>query len=167
MARQLTDRQRKFCENLNRGMSAAEAARKAGYSEEYAARQAHQLMDKSPSVREYLGALRAESQDESIADGTERRRVLTQILQGKLEAPYVAGFNLVDGKPDHGARIKAAELLAKMDGDLAPIKLDINAKVQASAQDWVGRVLQTVASVLGDEAAETLLPHLPVLELER
>jgi phage terminase small subunit len=166
MARQLTDRQRKFCENLNRGMSATDAAKDAGYSPKWAGHDAAKIL-KNPQVAAYLDDLRTESRDESIADGTERRKLLTELMRGNTDAPFVTGIGLVDGKPDHGSRIKAAELLAKMDGDLAPVKFDINARVQTATQDWVARVLATVASVLGDEAAEALVPHLPVLELDR
>lgn len=166
MARQLTDRQRKFCENLNRGMSAAEAARDAGYSRQYAEFQASKLIQKSPVVASYLAELRAASQDESILDGKERRRILSDIARGKLEASIVTREGVVQDTPGHADISKALELLAKIDGDLAPIKLDISARIQTRAQDWVGRVLATVASVLGDEAAEQLLPHLPVLELD-
>jgi phage terminase small subunit len=162
----LTDRQRLFCEHLNRGMSATEAARKAGYSDTYADRQAAQLLGKT-QVDSYLQELRAASRDESVADGAERRRVLTEILRGSLVAPAMSKDGPVEMQPTHEARISAIAQLAKMEGDLAPVKIDITARVQSEARDWIGRVLTTVASVLGDEAAERLIPHLPVLELEK
>lgn len=54
-----------------------------------------------------------------------------------------------------------------MRGDLAPVKLDITARVQVSAQVWVGQVLEIIEQDVGTEAARRILGRLPVLELER
>lgn len=159
----LTDRQRLFCEHLNRGMSATEAARKAGYSEGYADRHAHLLLEKNESIRAYMANLRADSRDESVADGLERRRLLTRMLRGEVDAPFVTGQGLERGDPDHGARIKAAELLAKMDGDLAPIKFDV--KVTGKVEDWMREVLRVLQDFLPPDKLREATARFPRLEL--
>lgn len=165
MPRKLTDRQRKFCENLNRGMSATEAAREAGYDEKWAGTNAGKLL-KNTKIAQYLDALRAASTDESIIDGKERRRILSEMARGNLLASIVTRDGVVQDTPSHSDRSKALELLAKMDGDLAPVKLEVTAKIQTKAQDWMERVLATIGRELGDDALQTILPYLPVLELD-
>lgn len=156
--RRLTDMQRKFCENLNTGMTATEAAREAGYKPSYANREANQLLDK-PQVRAYLDELRAASRDESVADGRERRRLLTDLMRGRVAAPFVTREGLQDGPADHAARIRAAELLAKMDGDLAPVKVDV--RVTEYSREWLKQTLAVVARFVKPEELREIAREIP------
>lgn len=66
MARTLTPRQAAFCRHmLDPGMTATEAARKAGYSPTYANREATKLVDK-PLVRDHLAELRRRVDDQYL-----------------------------------------------------------------------------------------------------
>lgn len=156
--RPITDLQRKFCENLNRGMTATEAARAAGYSHTYADREASRLVEK-PQVRAYLDELRAASRDQSVADGLERRRLLTDLMRGRVDAPFVTREGLQDGPADHAARIRAAELLAKMDGDLAPVKVDV--RVTEYSREWLKQTLSVVARFVTREELREIAREIP------
>ncbi|RJF71698.1 terminase small subunit [Deinococcus cavernae] len=92
----LTDRQRLFCENLNRGVSNTEAAIKAGYSEKWARQQAGKLVDKTlhPHVVAYLDELREASRSKSVADGQEIRETLSGILRDEVEDVATGGKDL-------------------------------------------------------------------------
>ncbi len=93
MAR-LTERQAAFARHLITGMSATEAARKAGYSATYADRQAKQLLE-NPQVRAELDRLRAKIEQKAIVTAEE---VLTGLLtEAKREG---------DGA-NHAARVAA------------------------------------------------------------
>jgi len=161
----LNERQRKFAEYYHASGNASDAAKKAGYSETWAATHTTSML-KNANVRAYLSTLAQAHAAPTIATAQERREVLTRILRGEEEAPYVTREGLADGAPDHAARVKAAELLAKMDGDLAPVKLDITARVSSVAQVWVGQVLSVIEQEVGTDAAQRILQRLPVLELE-
>jgi len=68
MSKDLTDRQRKFAQNLVTGMTQVEAYRNAGYkvsSVKVAEVNASRLLSNA-KVSEYVDALRAKSQDEAI-----------------------------------------------------------------------------------------------------
>ena len=159
------ERQRKFAEYYHASGNATDAAKRAGYSEKWAASNIDKLL-KSTTVIAQVQSLAIAHAAPTIATAQERREVLTKILRGEEQAPYVTREGLADGAPDHAARVKAAELLAKMDGDLAPIKLDITARVQSVAQVWVAQVLSVIEQEAGTDAAQRILQRLPVLELE-
>ena len=161
----LNERQRKFAEYYHATGNASESAKRAGYSEPTIRAGAAQVLA-NMNVQAHIKALAVAHAAPTIASGQERREILTTILRGGLEAPYVTREGLQDGAPDHAARVKAAELLAKMDGDLAPIKLDITARVQSVAQVWVAQVLSVIEQEAGTDAAQRILQRLPVLELE-
>lgn len=157
----------KFAQNINAGMNQTDAYEAAGYKargEALRVNAAKLLTNTTVIMR--VRELAEQSADASILTGKERRLILSAIARGERKASFVTREGIFQDIPAHGDMNKALELLAKMDGDLAPVKIEISARIQTRAQDWVGRVLSTVASVLGDEAAEKLLPHLPVLELE-
>lgn len=166
MAPKFTDRQRIFCENLNRGMSATEAARKAGYSEEYANRQAGKLVDKSPAVQAYLAELREASKSTSIADGKERREFLTRVLRREEKDVAVGGSEFgplhIETPAPLTERLKAAELLAKMDGDLAPVKVDV--KVTEYSKSWAKQFLKLVGEYVSPEQLREIASRAPRFE---
>lgn len=79
----LTERQAAFCRHLITGMSAAEAARKAGYSESYADREAARLVEK-PQVAAYLAKLRSKVENDSIMTAQETLEELSKLGRANL-----------------------------------------------------------------------------------
>lgn len=82
MAR-LTERQAAFARHLITGMSATEAARKAGYSATYADRQAKQLLE-NPQVAAYLDTLRAKIETATIMTAQETLEELSKLGRANL-----------------------------------------------------------------------------------
>lgn len=114
MAR-LTERQAAFARHLITGMSATEAARKAGYSATYADRQAKQLLE-NPQVAERLRQLRDKVDDGSIMTARETLQRLTSIArgEGRIERSTPAG--IFELPPDWSDRQRALSELAKHHG---------------------------------------------------
>lgn len=156
----LTDQQRTFCEHLNRGMTAAEAARRAGYSKSYADREANQLLEK-PQVKAYMDELRAASRTDSIADGKERREFLSRVLRGEVKDVATGGKELeyIETPVPVAERTRAAVELAKMDGDYAPVKLDV--KVTEYSRDWLKQTLAVIARYVSPEDLRKIAGEIP------
>ena len=108
----LTERQAAFARHLITGMSATEAARKAGYSDSYANREAKRLVDK-PQVATYLKELRSKVEDDSIMTAQEVLRELTSIARGQGFADKSTKEGIVDIGPEWSDRTKALGMLAK------------------------------------------------------
>lgn len=159
----LTDRQRLFCENLNRGMSNTEAAIKAGYSEKWARQQAGKLVDKTlhPHVVAYLDELREASRSKSVADGQEIRETLSGILRDEVEDVATGGKDLEYIKTPMPAaeRIKAAQELARLDGLYAPTRVDL--KVTEYSRDWLKEVLKVMARYVEPDTLRKIAGELP------
>lgn len=122
----LTPRQKKFCELYAANPDGKQAALGAGYAPAYADRQASQLLD-NPRVSAYLASLTEPQRDERIADARERQEFWTEVMRGKGEATFVTKEGLLSGPPDWGSRIRAAEALAKTQGDF---KVDDDRKIK-------------------------------------
>ncbi|WP_288404936.1 terminase small subunit [uncultured Deinococcus sp.] len=159
----LTDRQRIFCENLNRGMSATEAAREAGYGEAYANREANRLVDK-PQVKAYLDELRADSRTQAVADGTEIREYLTSVLRDKVKDVATGGKELefIHTPMPASERTKAAQELAKLDGHYAPTRVDV--KLTEYSRDWLKQSLAVIGRHVTPETLRQIAAELPRFE---
>lgn len=97
----LNARQRKFCEFYAECGNAAEAARKAGYSERAARRQAARLLS-NVDIKNYVAELRDKSASARIASITQIRAFWSDVLN--------------DPKAKTSDRLKAGELLARSSG---------------------------------------------------
>lgn len=159
----LTDRQRIFCENLNRGMSATEAAREAGYGEAYANREANRLVDK-PQVKAYLDELRAASRTQAVADGAEIRTYLTKVMRDEVKDIATGGKELeyIRTPMPAGERTKAAQELAKLDGHYAPTRVDL--KVAEYSRDWLKQALAVVSRHVSPEILRQIAAEIPRFE---
>lgn len=111
MAR-LTERQAAFARHLITGMSATEAARKAGYSATYADRQAAKLVE-NPQVAKRLQQLREKIDDGSIMTARETLQRLTSIARGEGAILRSTPAGLVELPPDWSDRQRALTDLAK------------------------------------------------------
>lgn len=98
----LTERQKRFADYYLELGNARQAAKRAGYSEDYGA----QVM-RNTAVRRYLESRLAQMDDVRVASAQEVLEYLTDVMRGDLDE---------DGKKGDRAatpRMKAAELLGK------------------------------------------------------
>lgn len=117
----LSSRQEAFARAYAKGASGAEACREAGYqgTVNVLSTQAGRLLKKA-EVRELVDQLRATATKSAIADRNERLEILTAIARGEPhEVTHMgeSGVKNFEQLPPVSARIKAAELMAKMQGD--------------------------------------------------
>lgn len=135
--RGITDMQKRFCEALASGLTNLDAMREAGSqgSDANAQTQASRWL-KLPKVLDYLqsiptvAAAQAQAEEERaarIATAQERQEFWTSVMRGQGYATFVTKEGLDTGPPDWGSRIRAAEALAKAQGDF---KDDSERKVQ-------------------------------------
>ena len=118
---ELTDKQKRFCDEYLVDLNGTQAAIRAGYSP----RSARQIADKNMSngdIRKYIDARMQEKEKELIADQDEVLKYLTNVLRGKSQSEIVVVENigdftsearLIQKAPDEKERLKAAELLGK------------------------------------------------------
>lgn len=105
-----------FCLAYHADPNGTKAAISAGYSEKAAAATASRLLT-NDKVRQRLRELAAVSASEAVATAKERQEFLTSVMRGKTRATFVTRDGLETGPPDFPARLRAVELLAKMQGD--------------------------------------------------
>lgn len=101
----LTPKQKDFCEYYLQTGNAAEAARKAGYSEKTARVIGPENLSK-PAISEYISKRRAEMDKALIADSDEVLRFYSAVMRGEVRDQLGLDPALSD-------RIRAAELLGK------------------------------------------------------
>lgn len=114
MKDKLNARQKKFAEYYVQSGNAAESARKAGYSEKFAAQNADKLL-KNTNISEYIKELSDKLKDERIMTAKDRQVLLSDIAR--------------DDENEPSDRIKAVDTLNKMTGEYT-VKVD--AKVEQS-----------------------------------
>jgi phage terminase small subunit len=118
---ELTDKQKRFCDEYLVDLNGTQAAIRAGYSP----RSARQIADRNMSnddIRKYIDSRMQEKEKELIADQDEVLKYLTNVLRGKSQSEIVVVENvgdftsearLIQKAPDEKERLKAAELLGE------------------------------------------------------
>lgn len=101
----LTPRQKDFCEYYLQTGNAAEAARKAGYSEKTARVIGPENLSK-PAISEYITKRRAEMDKALIADSDEVLRFYSAVMRGEVRDQFGLEASLSD-------RLKAGDSLMK------------------------------------------------------
>lgn len=94
----MNSRRRRFCELYVQGMSAAQAAREAGYSPRTAKTQGQRLLTFA-DVKDYIAELQDQLSREAIADAEEVLTQVSSILRDPQQRP--------------GPRLRAGEVLLK------------------------------------------------------
>ncbi|HCB96048.1 MAG TPA: terminase [Ruminococcus sp.] len=115
----LNIRQQKFAEYYAQSGNAAESARKAGYSEKYAAQNADKLL-KNTSILEYIKKISEKLKDERIMTAKDRQVLLSDIARNDENEP--------------NDRIKAVDTLNKMTGEYT-VKVDATVKQSEKLAD--------------------------------
>ena len=115
----LTPKQRKFCLEFRKNNGNQKlAAIAAGYSVKTADAQASKLVKKS-EVQKYITQLAEDAKRKTIMSIDERQEVLTAIAR--------------DSKKDDDTRIRAIDILNKMDGNYL-VKVDVNVNANLAAK---------------------------------
>lgn len=122
--KELSARQKRFCDEYLIDLNATQAAIRSGYSGKYANTNASKLLQNT-RIKEYIAARMAEKESELIADQDEILRYLTSVLRGKSSSTEIVVEGTGDGcsrattmekAPSEKERLKAAELLGKRYG---------------------------------------------------
>lgn len=119
MNKKINERQKKFAEFYAQSGNIVQSAIKAGYSENYANKLAHKLLD-NIGVAEYIKELSEKAQDERIMTAKERQALLSDIAKDNENAP--------------SDRIKAVDTLNKMTGEYI-VKVDTTVKTSEKLED--------------------------------
>lgn len=157
----LSESRQRFAEFFVATGNRKQSAILAGYSESSASETGRVLL-KDPEVVNYIDFLRRQLRRNSIADGVERREFLTRIMRGEEEAPVVTRNGIEVSEPDHMSRIKAAMELAKMDGDYAPIKIDV--KLGEYNREWLKSALMIISKHVPESVLRQIAQELPRYE---
>lgn len=132
----LTDKQKRFCDEYLIDCNATQAAIRAGYSKKAARTIGTENMAK-PAIKTYIEARMAEKESKLIADQDEVLRYLTSVLRGESRSSVVVvestGDFMTEARemqkaPDEKERMKAAELLGKRYGTFTD-RMDIGGNV--------------------------------------
>lgn len=124
MAKKLTARRMRFCDEYLIDLNATQAAIRAGYSKKTAQVISAELMA-DPRVKQFIADRMAEKESELIADQNEVLKYLTSVMRGDTQSEIVVVEGTGDGcsearamqkAPDEKERLKAAELLGKRYG---------------------------------------------------
>lgn len=120
----MTERQKRFVDFYIQTGNAAEAAKKAGYSNKYANANARKILQNT-TIRKAVEERLAELESARIADAEEVLRHLTAVMRGEIKEEVIVVEGSGDGyssarvmtkQISEKDRLKAAELLAKRYG---------------------------------------------------
>ncbi len=124
MAKKLTAKRMRFCDEYLIDLNATQAAIRAGYSKKTAQVISAELMA-DPRIKQFIADRMAEKESELIADQNEVLKYLTSVMRGDTQSEIVVVEGTGDGcsearamqkAPDEKERLKAAELLGKRYG---------------------------------------------------
>lgn len=138
---EMTDKQRKFCDEYLIDLNATRAYKLAypNVKSESAATSGASRLLRNVKVQEYINKQLEKISSEKIADAKEVMEYLTTVLRGESQSEIVVIEGTGDGcsdarkmnkAPDEKERLKAAELLGKRYGLFTDkLEVDGNAKV--------------------------------------
>lgn len=117
--KKLNNRQKLFAEYYAQGNSAAESARKAGYSDSYAEHRTDEML-RNVEISAYIKELSDKFKDERILTAKDRQVMLSDIAR--------------DTENEPSDRIKAVDTLNKMTGEYT-VKVDTTVKTSEKLSD--------------------------------
>ncbi|MCT3329636.1 terminase small subunit [Lactiplantibacillus pentosus] len=172
MTRKLTPKQRKFADEYIKSGNAADAARKAGYSERSARSVGQENLTK-PDIKQYIDEQMAEIASKRIMDATEAVELLTSIARGETkETVYIGTADGVYEKhkeadlktrisatkeilkryPDNNKLVEQQIRKLKADADIAEAKARIMNASTDSTEAKVSEYLDKLDDVLGGDS---------------
>ena len=101
----MTPRQKKFCEYYIQSGNAAEAARKAGYSEKTARNIGQENLTK-PDIQAYIRQIIGDQDKQRVADANEVLEFYSAVMRGEVKDQFGLEASLTD-------RLKAGDSLMK------------------------------------------------------
>ena len=122
----MTERQERFCQEFAKCGNATLSAINSGYSAR-SAKQVGQRLLTNADLMDRIRELQGEIKNKNIADAREMQEHLTSILRGESTEEVIVVEGCGDGvseavtkekKPSQADRIKAMQLLARMQGVL-------------------------------------------------
>lgn len=122
--KKLNNRQKMFAEYYAQGNSAAESARKAGYSESYAEHRTDEML-RNVEISAYIKELSDKFKDERIMTAKDRQVTLSEIARDDENVP--------------SDRIKAIDTLNKMTGEYT-VKVDAVVKPSDKLSDIFSQI---------------------------
>ena len=131
--RKLNQRQELFCQYIFTGMTATDAAIKAGYDPKWAGTNADKQL-KNTKIAERIALLNAKIERSAIATVQERQERLTEFLREN---------NITDkGNLSRQSNITAVVELNKMGGDYPPSKIELEPgeKMTEALAELLGRL---------------------------
>lgn len=141
----LTEKQKCFCEEYLIDLNATQAAIRSGYNPKTADQQASRLLT-NVKVKEYLADLMKRKQKGRIASADEVLSYLTKVITGESESEVLVtrsmgkdlGTEIIHEmkKPDEKDKLKAAELLAKYHGLMAPQQLEVKTDITVNVDQF-------------------------------
>jgi phage terminase small subunit len=117
LKRKLNNKVKKFVEEYARSDNATHSAIAAGYSEKTAHVQGSRLL-KDARAQEYLQEITRKSKENRMMDINARMDRLLQMFTGEIEDYQIVRGEITAAPAKLRDQIKAAELLAKMRGEL-------------------------------------------------
>ena len=139
----LTDKQRAFCQEYLVDLNGTQAAIRAGYSKRTANEQAARMLAKA-SIQDYLSQLMARKEASRIATADEVLMYLTSVIRGESESEVLVtkslgkdlGSEIIHEKkhPDEKDKLKAAEVMAKYHGLMAPQQVEMKTSVSVDEE---------------------------------
>lgn len=160
--KKLTEKQKCFCEEYLIDLNATQAAIRAGYKSKTAEVQGPRLLG-NVRVKEYLSELMSRKQKGRIASADEVLSYLTRVISGESESEVLVtrsmgkdlGTEIVHEmkKPDEKDKLKAAELLARYHGLMAPQQVEVKNEVTVNI-DQFNSLLVTTKGMTRDEKEE-------------
>lgn len=120
----LNIRQKKFAEYYAQSGNAAESARKAGYSENYATHRTDEML-RNVEISAYIKELTEKAKDKRILTAKDRQVMLSDIARD------------CDNEPSD--RIKAVDTLNKMTGEYT-VKVDTTVKTSSKLADVFSQI---------------------------
>lgn len=122
----MTVKQKRFCDEYLICGNAAEAARRAGYSEKTARAIGGENLTK-PAILDYIRQRQKQIESEKIADIAEIMQYLTAVMRGEVKDQF-------DLDPSLTERTKAAQELLKRNVDDRKMSLEL-ARMEAQFKD--------------------------------
>lgn len=114
----MNERQKKFAQHYAQSGNTVQSAIKAGYSDSYANKLAHKLLD-NIGVAQYIKSLTEKAQEERILSALERQELLSNLAK--------------DGEEKTADRIKAVDVLNRMTGEYLD-KVEISGEVNTTGK---------------------------------
>lgn len=117
LAKNMTAKQLRFCDEFIKLGNGSQAAINAGYSKKSAREIASENLTK-PNIKKYVRLKQEEIQDKTIADAIEIQQYLTSVIRGEIEEEVFQGVGggeeiKTTKLPSISDRTRAAELMGR------------------------------------------------------